>query len=308
MCKVLIVSYFRSISFPLAEATRIQLINYRNSIYNIVFWSSWKIKRVRDTILLPIPLIMIIFPFLVLIPRRLLRTYGPCDSRFIKLLNTMLNCKHIITEVSDSHLFYGNKAGSYEIFENPVLDDGFYNNKPSLKKDEIFRILFMSHFTKRKGLDILLEALLSIDANMQSNIELTLCDSGIIESDITTQSFIDFEENFAGKVYFKGVVDPKTELHRNDIYVYPFIKPKDTFIIPMSFLEAICALVVPVGPNFEFVETWLSEEFTCAPESIYLKSKLEDVMRNYKYYHHSTQILRKKINTRINVGRAQRNG
>lgn len=306
MHKLLIISYFRSVSFPLAEATRIQLINHRESALNILFWRSWKLKRVRRTILLPIPFVIVILPFLLLIPRKFQRTYGPLDSRFINLLNAVLRCNHIITEVSDYHLVYKNNGRRYEKFNSPVIDDTFLKYSVHSRKKGVFRILFMSHFSKRKGLDVLLKALLSTNPTTQKNIELTLCDSGIVASDISNQTLYDFEKNFGGTVYFKGVVDPNAELNQNDIYVYPFVKPEDTFIIPMSFLEAVCAYVVPVGPNFEFVENWLPEEFTCEPSAFELKLKLEDVIRNYESYYVATQILRKEILSKIHTGQVQR--
>ena len=302
MLKPIILTYFRSVKFPLAEATRIQLINNQYSLFNVVFWSSWRFKRVKTTILLPVPLIVFVIPLVFCIPRSLLRTYGPFSSRLTTLINGLLRCEHIITEASDVSDINRRKFKNSVVFKDPVMDFKFSQPKRRVRSEDKFRILFMSHLTKRKGIDVLCQSLTALPIKTQNKIHLTVCNSEIIPTDLAEGFWDRFENSFNGTITFKGVVDPHHELSNTDIYVYPFVQPRDVFVVPMSFLEAVCCGAIPIGPNFSFVKFWLPDEFLCLPEVDSLQSKIAHIIDFYKLYETSVHRHRSKIIRKVKLG------
>jgi glycosyltransferase involved in cell wall biosynthesis len=303
----IVLTYFGSVNFPLAEAARIQFFNMDETFIKIAFSRSLKFRVSEDIYLLPVFFLPIIAILPLFFKRDRILTYGPLNSRLIRWMNKFLICQHLITECSEVKLLSDN-ARQMIVFKWPKLETAFEEYTPKkLHSKTKFRILFMSHLTSQKGVEILCQALLRLSPDMQSKFELILCNSGIVKSDLPGNYLKCFETRFQGVVTNKGIVNVAAELRDADVYVYPFITPSQTFVIPMSFLEAVCAYTIPIGPNYEFVEDWLGPEFICAPTPECLSEKLMDILDNESVYREELSIIRQSVLKKVRFSHVKRN-
>ncbi len=286
---VIILSYFKDLDLPLAEATRIQFISnflIKNSIkYAFIRRISNRTYKSLDNILVRgLYSLIYIYPTLFIranILKQDILIYGPADSRLLNFFEKTLNGRRIFTDGEDVDIALNKKSlheflyighpGSSLLSLNclpPAIEKKWLENySEPFQSFNIVSIGYMSHFSKRKGILDICNALMSLPVEMQSKIYFHVASNSVADERKTRLIYDTFCENFAGNVITKLKVNSYKFMKHLDIYIYPFHVRKNTFNVPLTLLEASLSGVFVVGPKFNNVQDWLIEECLVDPSS-----------------------------------------
>lgn len=277
----MLITYFKSLNFPLSEATRIQFFNIQGHHQKIVFTKTLlPCQSFNKITILSVYLLPIYLPYLVI--KSLfhdVRVFGPLDSLLLKILQKFVRGSRIYTDAGD----YSHSDLKYPF--NPVMD---LSLKDDLVKKTIddgsIRILYMSHASEFKGFNDIVR-LCSILKDQR--IHLRVCFSKPV-----TNYTIDFLERELGSdidLEILGVVDYREQLKWADIYYYVYWTERWTYIVPLSLLEAIMVGCVPIGPRHPSVKKWINDDFLVDPK------QLDQSLHFLKKYSNQKQIYHEKI-------------
>ena len=88
----MLITYFKLLSFPLSEATRIQFFNLQGVSQKVAFTKTIKlISHFNGVTILNIYLLPIYLPYLIFMSLfRPMQIFGPGDSRLLNFLNKTL--------------------------------------------------------------------------------------------------------------------------------------------------------------------------------------------------------------------------
>ena len=146
-------------------------------------------------------------------------------------------------------------------------------------------LLFMSHLSKIKGIEETLSAFM-IAKNKVPDLRLLVCNSGLNkskENDYYLQKIRNINKRFNEQaVIVKGKVNPENELSNSWIYLYPIRSAKETFSVPLSFVEAIQVKTPFIGTNVGGINEYFKEDYLVKPKNYEaLAKKIVSIIKNY---------------------------
>ncbi|GEM_PF-5330056 len=132
----------------------------------------------------------------------------------------------------------------------------------SAKKTKEPTLLFMSHLSKEKGIGDVLKAF-EIVRGQKPNTKLIICDSGLKKKNNYYQEIKKLNRE---DIVIKGKVDPKEELSKAWIYLYPIHKAQETFSIPLSLIEAMQVKTSYISSNVGGLGEYFPSEYLIPPK------------------------------------------
>lgn len=272
----MILTYFKTVNYPLSEATRIQFFNMDTSKLRIAFTSTYKpYAYFNNCLILSVYLFPLIFPILFvfsLISK--ISIYGPSDSRLLKFMHSVSISERLYTDAADYKL----RNINYEPL--PVMDIALTQEVKCDHSSEAVRILYMSHASEFKGLYDLVRILKTLKNH---NIHLRLCFSKSVDQNLVY--FLERELSHIQKLEILGVVDYIEQLKWADIYYYVYWFERWTYIVPLSLLEAVMLNCIPIGPDFISVRRWINTDFLVEPTDLdNCAKKLDSIISNNDHY------------------------
>lgn len=161
----------------------------------------------------------------------------------------------------------------------PIIPDF----KP-LQKQNKRTILFMSSPHPKKGIIQALEAFKKV-----KNAKLT-----IANSKPEAQNYVERITQGIPNITLKTIINPEQELHKANVYFYPYQEIADTFSVPISLIEAIQTKTPFVAPKFPTTQEYFEEEFLTNPQDTNkMAEKLQKLLDKPKI-----PVLLKKINNK----------
>jgi len=190
-----------------------------------------------------------------------------CDGDLCSFWNSnysKLSLKGINKYASQIHLYTKyQKEKAAQFFQKEkikIIQPYFENYKKIGNKSKNPSLLFMSHLSPIKGIDIVLKSYKNL-INKYPNLELTIADSGLKKApERYIKEIKDINEK-GGKIILKGFVNPQKELSKTWIYLYPFKKQHETFAIPLSLYEAEQCQTFFISSNLGNNNNFFNEDF-----------------------------------------------
>lgn len=279
----MIITYFKSLHFPLSEATRIQFFNFQTKNLKIAFVRTLKpYRKFNDCVIFSLYILPLLFPYLCI--KSLfagLQIYGPADSRLLNFLYKCTKSQRLFTDAAD----YLEENSEYNF--SPVMDLSLVE-KPDRKTscDDCLRLLFMSHASEFKGFYDIVRL-----CNVLSDIpiHLRICFSKPVDEFVI--EFLQRELDGVVKLEILGVVDYKEQLKWAHVYYYVYWRERWTFIVPLSLLEAIMMGCLPIGPKLSSVQKWIHQKFLVEPHD--LEQSVTVLRHFYKEENYYLKIIQK---------------
>lgn len=272
----MILTYFKTVNYPLSEATRIQFFNMDTTNLRIAFTLTYRpFAYFNNCLILSVYLFPLIFPIIfVLSLISKICIYGPSDSRLLKFMHSVARSERLYTDAADY------KIRNINFEHLPVMDLELIQEFKHDHSAETVRILYMSHASEFKGLYDLVRILKTLKKH---DIHLRLCFSKPVNKNLLR--FLKRELNDIKELEILGVVDYTEQLKWADIYYYVYWFERWTYIVPLSLLEAVMLNCIPIGPNFSSVRRWINPDFLVEPNDLEnCAKKLESIMSNKCHY------------------------
>ncbi|BDU51120.1 glycosyltransferase [Haliovirga abyssi] len=156
----------------------------------------------------------------------------------------------------------------------PLIEDIDYVGE----KNKNPTILFMSHFSKYKGVFEVINAYKNL-VKKYPDLKLVLADSGLGED----RKEVLEEIKGVSNIELKGVVDNIEELSRAWIYIYPIQKAHNTFSVPISLYEALQCETIFISKDIGGISEYFGNEFLINANNE-LEKKIEYILENYNEY------------------------
>jgi len=198
-------------------------------------------------------------------------------SRLCGNLLNKLDCKIFV------HTNYQKKIAK-KYFKNKIeLIEPFIESYSQVsKKSKNPRLLFMSHLSKFKGFDLVIDSYSKLLSSFPK-LELVVADSGLNKKSKEYYYKINLLKKKGAKIILKTKINPELELSKAWIYLYPITSTHNTFAVPISLYESYQCNTPFICSNVGSLNEYFDKYFLIKIGSIIeLSRKIELLIKNFK--------------------------